>query len=623
MPRVQRLDKSVAERIAAGEVVERPASVVKELLENSLDAGARQVTVELEQGGTRSLAVSDDGHGMAPEDAELALERFATSKISRWEDLCSLHSYGFRGEALPSIAAVSRLTILTCEREAEAGHEIQVVGGTIERSGPAPAVPGTRITVADLFFNTPARKKFLRSPAAETSQVVDLVGKAALSQPGVQFRLLSNGKEMLLFPAQMGLAERLASLLKIDPSQLVEVHGEADGISVRGFVGRPPTARTNRTGQFLLVNGRIIRSAMLSQAWLEGFTPLLPRGKYPAGILALEVNGELVDVNVHPTKSEVRFANNQDVFRVVYRAVARALQGTDTVVSGTLEDATWEAPPEVALPWEAPAETRAGSQPAGATEEWARGVSEPEPLPWEAAEPAPAWKPAASSRPSVVLSQHRDRPTRNYTAQQAVELFKPLTNAAEEPVPLAQLHDTYLVALVRGELWVVDQHTAHERILYERLSHLSPLQQGAQGLIVPEVVELGPLVAELAAERLTELAELGFELEPFGGHAFQLRSVPYGIPARKAVPTLKQVLEELAEERVSVKNHTAEEWRERLRAMMACKAAVKAGDPLEKHEMRVLLRELLEVEHSPYCPHGRPTRVRLDQPTLEKLFHRA
>ncbi len=608
MPRVQILDKSVAERIAAGEVVERPASIVKELMENSLDAGARQITIELMQGGTKSLAVIDDGHGMAEEDAILALERFATSKISRWEDLCSLHSYGFRGEALPSIAAVSRLSILTCEPRAEAGTEVQVVGGTVERCGPASAVPGTRITVADLFFNTPARKKFLRSPAAETSQVVDLVGKAALSQPSVQFRLVSNGKEMLLFPSQMGLAERLASLLKVDPAQFVAVEGETDGIRVQGFVGLPPTARNNRTGQFILVNGRIIRSALISQAWLEGFTPLLAKGRYPIGILSLEINGELVDVNVHPTKLEVRFASNQDVFRVVYRAVARGLQGIDTVQPRTLEESTVE--PEAPMPWDTP-----------------------EPAPgWEA--PVPAWTPAekpwlppSQKKPlpspiSQLPSRVYERPARDYTTQQAVELFKPLTTA-EEPIPLAQLHDTYLVALVRGELWVVDQHTAHERILYERLSHLNPLQQGAQGLIIPEVIELAPLVAELATERMEDLARLGFELEPFGGNAFQLRSVPYGIPARKAVPTLKQVLEELAEERVSVKNHTAEEWREKLRAMMACKAAVKAGDPLEKHEMRVLLRELLEVEHSPYCPHGRPTRVRLDQPTLEKLFHRA
>ncbi|GMU57733.1 MAG: DNA mismatch repair protein MutL [Candidatus Xenobia bacterium] len=616
MARVQILEKSVAERIAAGEVVERPASVVKELLENSLDAQARQVTVELVQGGTRSLSVSDDGCGMGPEDARLALERFATSKISRWEDLCSLHSYGFRGEALPSIAAVSRFTILTCEPGAEAGTEVVVTGGVIERCGPAAAVPGTRITVEDLFFNTPARKKFLRSPAAETSQVVDLVGKAALSQPHVQFRLVSNGREMLHFPAQMGLAERLGLLLKVDAGQLVAVEGQVEGVSVRGLVGLPALARPNRTGQFLLVNGRIIRSALLSQAWLEGFTPLLPKGKYPVGILSLEVHGELVDVNVHPTKSEVRFASNQHIFRAVYRAVARGLeaQGADTVQHQTLEDASWERPEPVALPWDPPEPVREAPQ-----------GSEP----WDPPEPArPAWQPPESrayrSPAPAYQPPARERPARSYvTTPQSLELFKPLASASEEPVPLAQLHDTYLVALVRGELWVVDQHTAHERILYERLSHLAPLEQGAQGLVVPEVLELSPLVAELAAERASDLLTLGFELEPFGGNSFQLRSVPYGIPARKAVPTLRGVLEELAEEKVSVRHHTAEEWRERLRAMMACKAAVKAGDPLEKHEMRVLLRELLEVEHSPYCPHGRPTRVRLDQATLEKLFHRA
>ncbi|MEW6281445.1 MAG: DNA mismatch repair endonuclease MutL, partial [Candidatus Eremiobacterota bacterium] len=333
MGRVHVLDKSVAERIAAGEVVERPASVVKELVENSLDARARQITVELVQGGLRSLSVVDDGHGMSPADARLALERFATSKIAVWDDLTSLSSYGFRGEALPSIAAVSRLSIQTCEPGADEGTEVIVEGGEVRRAAPAPAVPGTRMTVADLFFNTPARKKFLKSPAAETSQVVELIGRAALSQPVVQFRLLSNGRELLLVPAQMGLRERLATLLKVAADHLLEIAGEVDGHRVTGFVGLPALARPTRAGQYVLVNGRIIRSPLISQAMLEGFTPLLPRGKFPVGVISLEVPPDLVDVNVHPTKSEVRFANNQPVFRVVHRAVAAALErhGADTV----------------------------------------------------------------------------------------------------------------------------------------------------------------------------------------------------------------------------------------------------------------------------------------------------
>lgn len=568
MPRIRVLEKCVAERIAAGEVVERPASVVKELVENSLDAGARRVTVELENGGLRTIRVTDDGHGVAPDDVRLALQRFATSKIRTFEDLHRCSSLGFRGEALPSIAAVSRLEILTCEPGAEAGTRLRAEGGRILEVEPTGPAPGTRVTVRDLFFNTPARRKFLRSPSAETGQVVDLVGRLALTRPEVHFRLLSNGRELLSLPPGLDLAGRLARLWKAPREALVPVCDQSEGVRVEGVVALPAHTRGNRTGQILVVNGRLIRSAALSQALFEGFSPLVPQGRFPLGLLHLLVDPAMVDVNVHPTKAEVRFADSQGVFRAVRRAVARSLEEAGAEPgTGRQLDRTLEPPPGEAL------------QP-----------------PWERRPP-----------PGAVL-----------------ELFRPLEGdrVRERPAfrPLGQLHRTYIVGLMEGELWVVDQHTAHERINYERLGGLAPVDGGTQGLTVPEVVELPAAQAAFLAGHREAFQALGFEVEPFGSEAFQLRSVPAGLPPSRVVRAFREAIEELAEEGTS-RRSAGEIW-ERLRAMVACRSSVKAGDPLSFEEMERLVCELQEVEHSRYCPHGRPTRIRLDRATLERLFHR-
>lgn len=590
MARVRILEKSVAERIAAGEVVDRPTSVIKELVENSLDAAASRVTVELQNGGATLLRVVDDGHGMSEEDARLAIQRFATSKISEWDDLDSLSTLGFRGEALPSIAAVSRLEILTCEPHAEHGTEVRVEGGEVVRIGPASAPPGTRITVRDLFFNTPARRKFLRSAAAETSQVVELLGRLAAGYPEVHFRVLSNGKELLAFPAGLSAAERLARMWKVPADRLLPIQGEGDGLLVDGFVALPSEARTTRAQQLFLMNGRVIRSTSLSQAVQEGFSPLVERGRFPVAMVRLTVDPSLVDVNVHPTKLEVRFAHPRPVFSAIYRAVARGLEshGADTVVQRQLAKAVDLPPAEEPRPWTPP--------------------ERPAQRPWAPPPPLPE-RPAA--------------PTRT-----VLELFKPLDgDRVAEPrtprfVPLAQLHDTYLVGTVDGELWVIDQHTAHERVHYERLGHLEPMGSRSQGLLVPEVVEFAPAVAEFLSGHLEDFRDLGFEVEPFGGDAFQLRGVPVGLPARRVQGAFRELVEEAAEGAVSVRGTVQEGFRERLRAMVSCKAAVKAGDPLTSAEMTRLVHDMLEVEHSLYCPHGRPTRILLDRKTLEKLFHR-
>ncbi|CAN0334015.1 unnamed protein product, partial [Phaeothamnion confervicola] len=308
------------------------------MVENSLDAGARHITVELEQGGMQRIRITDDGHGMSEDDAILALERFATSKIREWEDLDSLSTLGFRGEALPSVASISKLEILTCE-EGGQGVLLRVEGGVLVSRQPAAAPRGTRITVDELFFNTPARRKFLKSPAAETSQVVDLITRLALTQPDVQFTVKSNGKESMMVSHRMACRERLASLWKLPVDGLLAFDGEVGGVRAEGFVGLPQYARPTRSQQLFSINNRIIRSQSLSQALLEGFGPMLARGKFPVALVHLTIDPATVDVNVHPAKLEVRFADAKSPFRAIYRSIAAALeaQGADTVKPGDWE----------------------------------------------------------------------------------------------------------------------------------------------------------------------------------------------------------------------------------------------------------------------------------------------
>jgi len=596
--RVQILEKSVAERIAAGEVVERPVSIVKELVENSLDAAASRITIELQGGGSTLIRVTDDGHGMSEADVRLAVQRFATSKIRQWEDLDELVTLGFRGEALPSIAAVARVEIQTCEPDAEHGTELRIEGSETLRVAPVAGVPGTRITVRDLFYNTPARRKFLRSPAAETAQVADLVGRLAAAWPEVHFRLTSNGKELFSFPAGLPTAERLSRLWKVPSDRLVPIQGQGEGLLVDGLVALPPEARSTRAAQIFLMNGRVIRSNALSQALVEGFSPLLERGRFPVGLVRLTVDPSQVDVNVHPTKLEVRFARPRPVFSTLFRAVANALEtrGADPVqprhLERALDSGTWE-------------QTGSGE-----------GSSPRSSLP----PPRPSLPPPPTQAVLEFLRPLQDQ--EGEASEKAARSDRVGEPVRPRFVPLAQLHDTFLVGLVDGDLWLIDQHTAHERVNYERLGHLAPMGERSQGLLVPEVLEFPPPLAEFLGGHLEDFRELGFEVEPFGGDAFQLRGVPVGLPARRVLEAFRALVEEAAEGGVTVRGTVQEGFRERLRAMVSCKAAVKSGDPLTHAEMTRLVHDMLEVEHSRYCPHGRPTRILLDRRALERLFHR-
>lgn len=667
------MDKRVAERIAAGEVVDRPASVVKELLENALDAASGRVSVAIREGGKSFIKVSDDGCGMSGEDLLLAVQRFATSKISEWEDMDNLYTLGFRGEALPSIAAVSRLEINSARAGDLEGSRLSMEGPEEPRIAPAAAVPGTSITVKDLFFNTPARLKFLRSAGAEAAQITELVGRMAAAWPEVAFQLVSNGKEVFNFGADMTSDRRLAALWKLNAGDFIPVFGRCAGVSADGFVARPQFSKTTRNYQLFVMNGRIIRSQSLSQALSEGFAPLIAHGRFPMGMIRLSVDPAFVDVNVHPTKLEVRFADPRPVFSAVYHAVREALEnaGADSVsekhfellaeraAQADAEEVIYD-PEESLPPADPPIPRRSGENgkasasalsaaahspvsesaagEAGKASERGEGaeffVSTPEKCGGaksvsrlfedkrtESAAAGSAAEPASEKNSAALVSVNRAlSEASGFPAQ---PLLAGLDDGSREPFKvLGQVYRTFIVGIMEGKLWLVDQHTAQERINYERFGSIRILSERSQGLLVPEIFSVSPSAEAFFGENADIFKEYGFEAEIFGYGKIAVRGVPAALPYQKAASAFRELLEELAGEKLSVKNTAAETLRERVRAMASCKSAVKAGELLSMEAMSALVNAMLKVEHSRYCPHGRPTRVILELDMLERLFHR-
>lgn len=626
--KVLRLPPDVAERIAAGEVVDRPTSIVKELLENSLDAEATRVEIEIIDGGRELIRITDDGIGMSREDAELSVERHATSKLRVWEDLETLGSFGFRGEALPSVAAVSRFELLTTARGAEVGTRLSMEGPLSRRTESAAGPEGTRIDVRDLFWNTPARRKFLKSASAESVQITELVARFALLNPGVGFRLVVNGKEKLFFSPGDTQAQRLAEFWKVDESELLLLQGERDGIVIEGMIAKPAQNRRNRGSQVLAVNGRLIRSQTLSQAFTEGFDPLVPRGRHPLVFAHLRLDPAALDVNIHPTKAEVRFANDRAPFRAIYYAIKESLESE---TSETLKLGAWES----AL--------QGGGEPSF-------GFSEPLPV----MPPIPL----VTGRPQRAEPPRFQAPAKGLgVTSRVMELYRPLESGTvedfglafdEEPedeeqvstpeqLPLqvspvraaprlrylSSLYRSYLVMEVDEELWVVDQHAAHERIQYERLHRFQIVGPQSQGLVIPLSIPVSVAESEALATSAERFAEVGFELELCQEQAEVLiKAVPPGLPGGKVAEFFRELLAELADEGVTSQTPVAQ-YREKLRAMMACKSSVRAREQVSESEALRLVSDLIEAERSPYCPHGRPTRIRLDLTTLERLFHRS
>ena len=576
---IRRLPPETASRIAAGEVIERPLSALKEVLENALDAGARAVEVRVERALDHRFSVADDGTGIRADELELALERHATSKLASLEDLDRLASLGFRGEALPSIAAVSRLRLTSRPAGAEAAAFLALEGGAATERGTAARAPGTTVEVADLFFNTPARRKFLTSPTGELRVALRLLEAYALAFPQVGFRLVVDGKERLQWPAVPGEGlgprrDRAAALWGArHATQLLEVEAEREGMRIEALLGLPEHARATREGQIYIVNGRWIQSPMLGAALRQAYGNLLPPGRFPAATLWLTVPPARLDVNVHPTKREVRFADEDRVFSLVTSACARPLSRIAppfTVVAG-------------------------GAREGGPYPAWSERVREGPPeqtyLGLElAAPPAPASPPATA----------------------------PSTGAEPE---LWQLHQTYVLAPVRGGLVIIDQHAAHERILYEEaLARLQGEHGVAQQLLFPTLVDLTNDQFELLLELGPHLKQLGWDLSLLGPPTVVIQGVPSGLRHERPGQLLQDVLDGMSE---STGRAPDEDLSHRLAASWACHAATRAGDPLGQQEMRSLVDRLFATSRPHGDPHGRVTFVRLELEELHRRFGRA
>ena len=688
MSKIRVLSDHVANQIAAGEVVERPASVAKELVENSIDAGARRIEVDVEAGGRRLLRVSDDGDGMTRDDAVLAFERHATSKITSAEDLERVRTLGFRGEALASIASVARVELITQQEGETEGTRVLIEGGRMRDVGPAARPVGTTISVRDLFFNVPARRKFLRSEATESFHLTNLVTHYALAHPEISLALTNNGREVLRASSAENLRERAYQIFGAEfIENLLEVEGgQVATARVRGYVSAPRERRSTRDAQYLFVNGRYVRDRLVARALSEGYRSVLPQGAFPAALLFLEVEPEEVDVNVHPAKTEVRFRRASAVAEAVREAVRAALasagflradesagapfgpEGFDDAEPSTLneesrapsyslqnDDASltndlaafasdaarnshfdtaqesiefgW-APPSDESPLglatthdeEAFDDARHTAEALGAIARNAQLAAKPESNVDEA---TPSSTFAPSSPPTT--SSHSER------APGAVKL-PPLNSAAgllreaasaslsQDIRPLGQLEESFIVATDSEGLLLIDQHVAHERILFDKYRRLEDSRRvESQNLLVPETFDLTPAQAAAFDEVSNELERLGFSLMRLSGRTVAVRAVPAELPSGEARGLLSEILDAVDTEK---RGRAGETLRERVAATLACRAAIKINTPLTEEKMRWLISRLLLTSSPTTCPHGRAIILRLTKRDIERGFHR-
>jgi DNA mismatch repair protein MutL len=583
MPKIHRLPADLANQIAAGEVVERPASVIKELVENAIDAGARRLSIVVELGGKKLIRVDDDGEGMDPEDARLAIERHATSKIRRADDLAAIATLGFRGEALPAIASVSHFAMRTRTRQMDAGTEIRVNGGAVASVAEAGMPEGTSIEVADLFYNLPARRKFLKSDGAESAQISRLVSQLALCYPEVGFALTSAGRKVLQCPPVSTLRERLYQLYG-DRSDLIEVRRDAGDVKLLGYIAALAEQGPTRGPQNLFVNRRIVKDRTVAHAVIDAYSAASIKERSPEMHLFIEMPHDAVDVNVHPTKAEVRFRDQSYIHELVRR---------------TLGDALGRGPaPELQL--EAP-----------------RGLA-----------PLPSTLPLPNSYASVYPSRWTaptsggiapttDGPLAPTGAPTSERDFAPTLRPM---MALGQFRDTFIIAVDEEGIAIVDQHVAHERVLFERITErLTSGRLESQRLLEPMLVELPPSSRQALVSRAADLERLGFEIEEFGGDTVRISAFP-ALLRREECPT---ALRALAEDLETVgTTATVDEAIKKIAATMACHAAVKANDPLTPEKMAHILDELRRTSYSTICPHGRPVMLRLTRREVEKNFQR-
>jgi DNA mismatch repair protein MutL len=598
MPTIRLLPGHVVDRIAAGEVVERPAAAVKELVENALDAGATRIAVSLLEGGIRRIEVTDDGCGMGAEALPLAIQRHATSKLTEAGDLVHITTLGFRGEALPSIGAAARLAITSRTEDAESAFAIRVEGGVVTEVTPAAGNPGTRVVVTDLFFATPARRAFLRSARVEADHAEAVIRRLALGAPDVAFRLEHDGRLILDLPAA-DRRGRLAALLGAEEAAgLVTVAAEREEVSLSGFAGAAATHRATGAAQFLVVNGRPVSDPLLKTALRVAYQEVIPRGRFPVAGLWLDLPHRAVDVNVHPAKTELRFRDTERIRGLMIAGLRHALA----------RPAVLQFQPRAAF------RGRAGMPSA-----YARSDGPPAPA-YGGPSYAPAFTgDAASPLPSLLAEGQlalAAEPLARTVPPPAVEATHPLGAA------VAQVLDTYIISVASdGTLILVDQHAAHERLTHEALRDqlIGVAGAAAQPLLLPVVVDLAPADAARLAEAAPALARLGLEIEPFGPGAIMVRALPAVLGTADPRPLLADIAAELAETEES----TALDMRlDAVIARMACHGSIRAGRRMNAAEMNALLRQMEQVPRAATCSHGRPTFLKLSRAEIETMFGR-
>ncbi|MHB8137467.1 MAG: DNA mismatch repair endonuclease MutL [Smithellaceae bacterium] len=594
--RIVVLSEEVANQIAAGEVVERPASIVKELVENSIDAGARDIHIELTKGGCESIRIVDNGSGIEREDMALVFERHATSKISKLDDIYRVASFGFRGEAMASIASIARLEMLTRRPDDLEGTKAVAQAGAISEISPAGLPPGTQITVTELFANVPARRKFLKTEATEQSACLDAITRLALPHPEVRFVVTTDGREVFAAPIVRDVFDRVGMVMGNDfTSHCLAISEQKENIRLKGFISTPEYTRSNSKSIFLFVNFRFIRDNSMTHAVLAAYRQVIEPRRYPAAVLFLDLPGEEVDINVHPAKLEVRFRNSREIYDLVSKTVARSLASTQT------------SPDSFAYRL-APRETSSA----------ASGF----------------WRPKDSY-------SFADRPLESYSRQnlrQAIDddLFARSANPSndhlrvEENSPggkiifanrkyLGQVADTYLVFGSQGGLMLVDQHAAHERVILERLKASSAAKAVGQPLLMPEVVSVTPAQITLFESALSMLADIGLDLEIFGRDAIVVKAMPASLPHVPPSDIISDLADQLGDGQAQA---SLVERREKILASLACRAAIKANKVLSAEEVSALCRDLEKTPFNATCPHGRPISVQFSLYEIERMFKR-
>ncbi|WP_182185635.1 DNA mismatch repair endonuclease MutL [Pectinatus frisingensis] len=625
MNKVHVLDENTINKIAAGEVVERPSSVVKELMENSIDAGATKIEVETMAGGTSFIRISDNGHGMNRDDVQIAILRHATSKITAVDDLQHISTLGFRGEALPSIAAVSRFSILTRQPQDELGTSVKITGGHLEDIGAAGCNIGTTIKVEDLFFNTPARKKFLKTNNTESNKINDFVIKLAFSNPQIAVKLINNNKLTITTPGNGSLRDAIQSVYgRTVGQELLPLTLNDETITINGFITKPAVIRSSRAWQTFIVNGRIISNSMISRSIDNAYHSLLPKSGYPLAVLNITVPKNSVDINVHPQKIEMKFAEDSLLFKAVYKSVLDAVRPDKTDNDNSL--GSFAAPADYIKPHyeensllipkkiaSAPMTTftaKASVPQQSHNYSPVNGIDQPI-LRENTADFDIAREKIYAIKNTAILTQNMNDSNILDDPQSAESI------AAGNLMPLGQIDLCYIIAQGEDGMYIIDQHAAHERILYDKFG-LAKDRIVSQQLLIHLILNLSPAEYDLLENNQETLYNLGFRIEAAGPQQFRLCELPADIPQDAAENTIRDILASLEE----MHTPTPQEIRHACLATAACRAAIKAGDKLTIQQMKIILDELANTKLPYTCPHGRPTIIKFEHHDLAKMFKR-